>query len=113
MVAKNKLLEAPPYAVERALKRLGANIRTARIRRRLTIQDVAQKLGTGVRAISDAEKGKPSTSVAVYAGLLWVLGIFSDFESLADPSRDLEGQTLALSREGSRVRRGGGLDNDF
>ncbi|MGK5088117.1 helix-turn-helix transcriptional regulator [Bdellovibrionota bacterium FG-2] len=113
MVARNKLLTSPPYAVEQALKRLGKNLRTARIRRRLTLKDVAEKTGTGVRAIADAERGKPSTSIAVYTALLWTFGLMGAFEILADPSRDLEGQTLALSREHTRVRAGGGLDNDF
>ncbi len=113
MVARNGLLAAPPYAVEQALRRLGANLRTARIRRRLTIADVARKIGTGIRAVSDAEKGKPSTSIAVYAALLWTFGLMGDFEILADPGHDSEGQALALSRERSRVGRSGGLDDDF
>jgi DNA-binding XRE family transcriptional regulator len=57
MAARNKLLAAPPYAVEQALKRLGANLRTARLRRNLTINDMAEKIGTGERAVVDAEKG--------------------------------------------------------
>jgi transcriptional regulator with XRE-family HTH domain len=113
VVARNKLLDAPPYAVEQSLKRLGANLRTARIRRRLTVVEVAGKIGSGVRAVSDAEKGKPSTSVVVYVALLWTFGLIGDFELLADPGRDLEGQTLALSRERTRVRRSGDLDSDF
>jgi hypothetical protein len=36
MVARNKLLTAPPCAVEQALKRLGAKRRTARLPRRAT-----------------------------------------------------------------------------
>ena len=113
MVARNKLLSAPPYAVEQALKRLGANLRTARVRRRLTVEEVAHKIGTGVRAISDAEKGKPSTNIAVYTALLWTYGLMTDFESLADPTHDREGQTLSLARERTRARRSGALNNDF
>jgi transcriptional regulator with XRE-family HTH domain len=117
MVARNNLLSVPPYSVDQALKRLGANLRTARIRRKMTMQEVALKIGAGVRAVSDAEKGKPSTSAAVYVALLWVLGLLSDLEPVADPLRDVEGQQLALSREKARVRRGSGgvtgLDNDF
>jgi len=113
MVARNKLLSAPPYTVEQALKRLGANLRTARIRRRLTIAEVAQKIGAGVRAVSDAEKGKPSTNIAVYAALLWTYDLLTDFESVADPAHDREGLTLSLAREHTRARRGGALNNDF
>ena len=113
MVARNTLLAAPPYSVEKAIKRLGSNLRTARIRRRLTVEEVAQKIGTGVRAISDAEKGKPSTSVAVYVALLWAFDLLSDFKLLADLGRDIEGQAIVNSREGKRARRRKGLNNEF
>lgn len=112
-MARNTLLQVPPYHVESALKQLGHNLRIARIRRSLTIAHVALKIGVGVRSIFDAEKGKPSTGVAVYVALLWVYGMLSNFEALADPNSDTEGQMLALSREGIRVRRAKGLNNDF
>lgn len=114
MSARNKLLEAPPYPVEQALKRLGANLRTARVRRRLTIEEVGEKIGAGPRAVAAAEKGKPSTGVAVYTALLWTYGLLEPFAELADPARDAEGQALALSREPTRARRArGDLDDDF
>ena len=69
MTARNKLLTAPPYPVEQTLKRLGAKLRTARLRRNLTIADMAARIGTGERAVSDAEKGKASTGIAVYAAV--------------------------------------------
>ena len=55
MTARNKLLTAPPYAVERTLKGLGANLRTARLRRNLTIGEMAEKIGTGERAVGRGE----------------------------------------------------------
>jgi transcriptional regulator with XRE-family HTH domain len=113
MTARNKLLAAPPYPVEQTLKRLGANLRTARLRRNLTIEDVAEKIGTGVRAVADAEHGKPSTGIAVYAALLWVLDLLGHMDDVATPERDEEGQTLALSRERARARPKAALDNDF
>ena len=54
MPARNTLLLAPPYPVELALTELGANLRTARLRRNLTVEEVAQKIGAGRRAVSDA-----------------------------------------------------------
>lgn len=113
MTAPNKLTTAPPYAVEKALKQLGANIRTARLRRNLTVNDIAQKIGTGLRAVIDAEKGKPSTGIAVYVALLWALGLIDQLDTLASPETDQEGQTLALSRERARARPKTGGDNDF
>jgi hypothetical protein len=65
VVAHNKLLEAAPYAVEQTLKKVGRNLRLARLRRQQTVEKVAKKIGTGSRAIRDAESRKPSTSMAV------------------------------------------------
>jgi transcriptional regulator with XRE-family HTH domain len=113
MTARNKLLTAPPYAVEQTLKRFGANLRTARLRRNLTIEDMAQKIGTGPRAIADAEKGKPSTGIAVYAAMLWALDLLNQLDEVATPEKDDEGQALALARERSRARPKMGSDNDF
>jgi transcriptional regulator with XRE-family HTH domain len=117
MTARNKLLAAQPYAVEQTLTRLGANLRTARLRRNLTLGDVAAKIGTGTRAVADAEKGKPSTSIAVYAAMLWALNLLDQIADAAAPEKDDEGQALALSRERARARPTAGaktrLNNDF
>lgn len=113
MAKKNQLLAAPPYLVEQTIKRLGSNLRTARVRRNLTIEEMAQKIGTGSRAIADAEKGKPSTGIVVYAALLWALDLLDQMEVVADPAKDQEGLTRALSREPEMARHRGEKDNDF
>jgi transcriptional regulator with XRE-family HTH domain len=113
MVARNQLLQAPPYPVEQALTRLGENLRTARIRRNFTIEEVAQKIGTGRRAVMDAEKGKASTSIGVYAALLWVYDLLPPLNDVANPAKDELGLTLIAAKEKTRARKSGGLDNDF
>jgi hypothetical protein len=113
MVARNTLLEAPPYAVEQALKKLGRNLRLARLRRNQTIGEVAQRIGTGLRAVRDAESGKPSTGVGVYAALLWAYDLLDPLDRLADPLSDQEGLALAAVKEGKRARKAGDLDNEF
>ena len=113
MTAKNTLTQAPPYPVEKAIKRLGANLRTARLRRNLTIGEVGEKIGTGPRAVADAEKGKASTSIAVYTALLWVYDLLGSMLELADPSLDEAGLSLLLSKERTRARGKEGLDDDY
>lgn len=113
MTAKNTLTTVPPYPVEQALKRLGANLRTARLRRNLTIGDVAAKIGTGPKPVSDAEKGKPSTSAAVYMALLWAYDLLRAMEGIADPASDREGLALGSSRERVRAREATDLDDEF
>jgi len=113
MTAKNALTTAPPYPVEQALKRLGANLRTARLRRNLTIKDIAQKIGTGPKPVSDAEKGKASTSAAVYMALLWAYDLLAPMETVADPGSDREGFALSAQRERARTKSPTELDSDF
>ncbi len=113
MARKNALTSAPPYAVEQAINRLGANLRTARLRRNLTIENVAEKIGTGRRAVIAAEKGKPSTSTAVYVALLWVYDLLEPMSTLAEPALDAEGLALSSSRERARATGKEGLDSDF
>ncbi len=113
MSAKNTLTQAPPYAVEQAIKRLGANLRTARLRRNLTIAEVAEKIGTGARAVSDAERGKITTGIAVYTALLWTYDLLGPMESLADPAKDEEGLALSMRRQRARAKNPEELDSDF
>jgi transcriptional regulator with XRE-family HTH domain len=112
MARKNTLLAAsPPYEVEQALKGFGANLRTARLRRNLTLPAVAAKIGTGVRAVRAAEAGKPGASAAVYVALLWAYDLLRPFTALADPAEDREG--LALERQRKHAYPTRRLDNDF
>lgn len=113
MVARNPLLTTPPYQVEQALKVLGANLRTARLRRNLSLEEVAEKIGVGRHAVAAAEKGKPSTGAAIYAAILWTLGLVDQLADVAAPERDEEGKTLALARERIRARATEGLSDDF
>src|ERR1700736_1097178 len=113
MKPRNALLGAPPYEVQRAVKKLEADLRTARLRRNLTAEEVAQKIGTSRFAVADAERGKTSTSVAVYAALLWVYGLAGRLADVADPGADEEGARLALLRTPQRARHRRSLSNDF
>jgi transcriptional regulator with XRE-family HTH domain len=113
MAQTNTLTQAPPYAVEKAIKTLGKNLRTARLRRNLTIKEVGEKIGTGPRPVADAEKGKPTTAMAVYVALLWTYDLLGLWDALAAPSEDMEGLALAETRERARTQASKDLDDDF
>lgn len=113
MYVRPQLLEAPPYVVESALKRLGVNLRTARTRRNLTVAEVSEKIGIGIRAIMDAEKGKPSSSVVTFVALLWVYDLLDQLGDVADPAKDMRGMALGMAQERKRARKPKGLSNDF
>jgi transcriptional regulator with XRE-family HTH domain len=113
MARRNKLVQSPPYSVEQTLRQLGANLRLARVRRSLTVADAAERIGTGPRAVMDAEKGKAATGMVVYAALLWLYDQLDQLAEVADPSNDVEGLSLESAKGRQRVRKGRGLDNDF
>ena len=113
MSSRNALLAAPPFPVQQILERLGKNLRTARLRRNLSSEEAAAKIGTSRRVVRDAENGKPSTGIAVYLALLWAYDLLGQVDSVADPLKDREGLTLAQARERTHSRRSEDLDNDF
>ncbi|MES9855277.1 MAG: hypothetical protein ABW166_01550 [Sedimenticola sp.] len=114
MSRTNKIAKAPPAAVELILIRLGKNIRTARLRRKLRLEDMAGRIGVSRYVMSDIEKGKPSTAIATYMGALWVLGLLDDMNLIADPDHDEEGKILEKSRAPKTAgKRKKALDNDF
>jgi transcriptional regulator with XRE-family HTH domain len=88
MVARDQLMKAPPYPVEQALSRLGDNLRTTKIRRNHTIEEVAEKIGTGRRAVMDAEKGKAWIGIGVYAALSLVFDLLAPLDDLANPAKE-------------------------
>jgi len=113
MPQKNLLTKSPPYAVDEAIKTLGRNLRTARLRRNITMEEAAERIGAGVRAVREAEYGKPTTSVAVYFALMWLYDLLPAQYGLADPDTDTEGKRLAGLREPKRAYPVKGINNDF
>jgi predicted transcriptional regulator len=109
----SRITGTPPAAVEDALSRLGRNIRIARVRRKLRIADLAERIGASRFTVADVEKGKPSTSAAAYLGALWALGLLDQITELADPDRDEEGKVLERARSPTGAPRRRSLDNDF
>lgn len=69
--------------VQLLLETIGENIRLARLRRKLTTQQVAERAGITRTTLWQVEKGNGGVSMATYAQLLLVLGLESDLEQLA------------------------------
>ena len=108
-----KIGRAPPAAVEESLARLGRNIRTARLRRKLPQGALAERMGVSRFVVADLERGKPTTGVAAYLGALWVLGLLGDMRAVADPDRDDEGKALERARGPRRAGLRRVLSDDF
>jgi transcriptional regulator with XRE-family HTH domain len=114
MTKSNKISKSLPAAVEKILMQLGRNIHIARIRRKMRLEDLAERVGVSRYLMSDIEKGKPTAAIAAYVGALWALGISEDMHLIADPDRDVEGKAFEFARAPKTVaKRKKVLDNDF
>ena len=113
MPKQNLTRESAPAAVVETLKQLGANVATARLRRQLTLEDLAAKAGISKETISRVEAGRITTSIGAYTAALWALGLHAGLADVGSPEFDFEGATLAAAKLGKRARPTRVLDDDF
>jgi len=65
------------------LAELGENIKLARLRRKLSAEQVAERAGISRSTLSFIEKGYEGVSIGYYLNVLKVLGLENDFLSIA------------------------------
>ncbi|MFN3669569.1 MAG: helix-turn-helix domain-containing protein [Brevundimonas sp.] len=92
------------HAVRRSLKKLGADIKAARLRRALPASVVAARAFTSRPTLQRIEAGDPGVGVGIYAAVLQALGLLDGLADLADPSRDETGLDLAAGALPRRAR---------
>jgi DNA-binding XRE family transcriptional regulator len=90
--------------VRRALKKLGKDIKEARIRRCITISMMAERAGVTAITIAKVEKGDPSVSLGICATVIFILGMIDKLGDLLDLSSDVIGRQLAEEQLPKRVR---------
>lgn len=97
---------SPPFAAgAHQLEKLGARLRLARKRRRISSVLMAQRVGISRDTLHRIEKGDPVVGLGTHLRVLRVLGLDADLDRVAadDPlGRKL--QDLALEPGGRRVR---------
>ncbi len=103
----------PPLDVATAAQRLGQNIRLARVRRRLSQEELAQACNITRKTLYVLEKGAPGATIATAFTVLWKLGLLGTAVALADPDADEHGKILEAARRPKRVRHPIDSDNDF
>ncbi|WP_419785123.1 helix-turn-helix transcriptional regulator [Pseudodesulfovibrio sp.] len=77
-----------------ALEQLGVNLKTARIRRGITQESLAERLSVSRPTISKLEKGSPSVGIGVLVLALELFGMADQLERLAAADADTLGKSL-------------------
>ncbi len=104
-MGKTRLDLMMPIPVRRALRKLGQDIRDARLRRRIPTDVMAERASISRTTLNKIEKGDPGVSLGNYANVLFVLGMAERLGELADVKTDTVGLELEEERLPQRIRK--------
>jgi transcriptional regulator with XRE-family HTH domain len=93
-----------PLPAKRALAKLGADIRSARLRRRISTSIMAARAFVTRTTLLKVERGDPGVSLGTYATVLFILGLIAKLEHLASAQSDEVGLQLEEERLPKRIR---------
>jgi transcriptional regulator with XRE-family HTH domain len=65
------------------LKELGEHLQLARLRRKLSAEQIAERTGLGRKTIHNIEQGSPTVAIGSYLQVLFVLGLEKDLSTVA------------------------------
>jgi len=90
--------------VRRALRKLGADIRAARLRRRIPMSNIAERASISRATLDKIEKGEAGVSIGSYANVLFSLGLIDRLADIAALQNDPLGQRLEAEVLPRRIR---------
>lgn len=103
-IGKSKPLPVP---VLRAMRKLGQDIRDARLRRRIPAALLAERASISRMTLSKVEKGDPGVHIGNYAAIIFALGLIDRLADLADATQDQVGRELEEEHLPKRIRLAG------
>lgn len=93
--------------LENLLSELGENIKLARLRRKLSAKQVAERAGITRTTLRSIENGSPNVSMAGYIQVLFVLGLEKDLLNVANDDelgRKLQDTKLIVNRRAPKKK---------
>jgi hypothetical protein len=93
-----------PIPVRKALRKLGQDLRDARLRRRIPTVIMSQRALVTRTTLHKVERGDPTVSMGTYSTVLFVLGMTERLAELADARFDRLGLVLEEERLPKRIR---------
>ena len=102
-MTKKKIIILPK--TRRILTEMGENIKLARLRRKLSSEQVAERANISRPTLSSIEKGKPTVSIGSYLLVLQVLGLEKDFLLIAKDDklgRKLQDANITIKKRATK-----------
>jgi len=110
---RSKAADALSKDLRNRLEKLGANIRLARTRRGMSLEDMAVRAHSSVATVRKLEMGNPTVNLAVLLQVLDVFGLADQLLLLANPSGDEVGLVEERRRQPKRVHTPKRLEDMF
>ena len=104
-MSKKKIVILPK--TKRILTEMGENIKLARLRRKLSSEQVAERANISRPTLLAIEKGSPAVSIGSYLLVLQVLGLEKDFLFIAkddELGRKLQDARISTSERAPKRR---------
>jgi transcriptional regulator with XRE-family HTH domain len=102
-MSRNSIVLLPKN--KKLLQAVGENIKLARLRRKLTMDQVSERAGISRPTLSSLEKGNPAVSMGIILQVLLVLGLEKDVLLLADDDvlgRKIQDADLTVKERGPK-----------
>ncbi|MFD2827207.1 helix-turn-helix domain-containing protein [Leeuwenhoekiella polynyae] len=102
-MSRNSIVLLPKN--KKLLQALGENIKLARLRRKLTMNQVSERAGISRPTLSSLEKGNPAVSLGIVLQVLLVLGLEKDILLLAKDDtlgRKIQDADLTVKERGPK-----------
>ena len=102
-MSRNSLVLLPKN--RKLLETVGEHIKLARLRRKLTMKQVAERAGISRPTLSTLEQGNPAISIGVLLKVLLVLGLEKDVLHLAEDDvlgRKIQDAELTIKERGPK-----------
>ena len=92
-----------PIPAKRVMHKVGSDIRDARLRRRLSMELIAERAGISRATLRKIENGETSVSLGSFVSVLFALGMIDRLKEIADASHDHVGRQLEEEQLPQRI----------
>lgn len=97
--------DAIPLPASHAIRKLGRDLRSARLKRRISTEDMTARINASRATLWRLERGDPTVSLGVLATALFVLQLHDRLANVASANTDELGLQLVADQLPQRIRR--------